>query len=72
MKFAKIDKVPEWVFSTEQNKNRAAERIINDKKVLWYCDESAQYWNNSQGKVVSLKMEDSLYTYVGFGLQGKL
>ena len=70
VKYGKIDKVPKWFFdNTEQNLDLAAERIINDKKVLWFCHSSVQNWNNSQGKVFSLKMEDSITTYAGFALQ---
>ena len=67
--YENIDNVPQWYFWTQQNFVWAAETIFNDNKVLWFCHESSQNWNTSQGKVVSLKMDDSYYSYFGFGLQ---
>ena len=69
MKYDQIDKVPKWYFNSEQNKDWAAERVINEKKILWFCHASAQNWNNSRGKVVALKMDDSHKTYAGLVLQ---
>ena len=55
--------------SPQEKTHWAAKTIINERKILWYAHGSAQNWNNSQGKVVSLKMEDALDTYGGFSLQ---
>ena len=69
VKYENISRIPQWYFWTEQSKDWAADTIINDEKTLWFCEESAQNWNNSRGNVVSLKLNDAINSYFGFALQ---
>ena len=68
VEYDKIDNVPKWFLWTDQSLNWAAETIINNKKVLWFSHESDPNYDKTWN-IVSLKMDDSHYTYVGFGLQ---
>ena len=65
--YDKIDNVPKWFFESDQSIYWATEKISQEKKILWYDAESIQ--RNYKGKVYSLNMDASHYTYIGFALQ---